>query len=137
MPYIFTTTTATYTLAVTQVNTVNHGTWTDVVSHVHWKLIADDNGGNRVSSNGTVPFQLSDITHVDKQTGQQTHYPGVFAADSFVPYEQLTEEMVLPWAQNDPIFADVVDALAERLKMINNVPRTMVPWNTSTVIAAR
>ena len=137
MPYIFTTTTATYTLVVTQVNTVNHGTWTNVVSHVHWKLTADDNDGNRVSSNGTVPFQLSDITHTDKLTGRQTHYPGVFNGDNFVPYESLTEEMVLPWAQNDPILSNVVDALAARLQMIHDAPKTMVPWNTSTVIVNR
>ena len=132
MPHIFTTTTATYTLVVTQVNTVNHGTWTNVVSHVHWKLTAEDNEGNRVSSNGTLPFQLGDITHTDKLTGAQKFYPGVFSADDFVPYENLTEEMVLPWAQNDPGISVGVDALAERLKTIHTAPTTMVPWNSST-----
>jgi hypothetical protein len=135
MPYIFTTTTATYTLSVTQVNTTNHGTWTDVVSHVHWKLMAEDSNGNRVSSNGTLPFQLGDVIVTDRLTGETTTYPGVFDPESFVPYDQITEEMGLEWAQSHIGVSVVVDALAERLKNMPAVVRSQaVPWNTSTTI---
>jgi hypothetical protein len=135
MPYIFTTTTATYTLSVTQVNTTNHGTWTDVVSHVHWKLMAEDGNGNRVSSNGTLPFQLGDVIVTDRLTGETTTYPGVFDPETFVPYDQITEEMGLEWAQSHVGVPVVVDALAERLKNMPAVVRSQaVPWNTSTTV---
>ena len=133
MPYVFTTTTATYTLSVTQVNTVNHGTWTDVISHVHWKLVAEDANGNRVNSGGTLPFQLGDIVMTDRYSGKTTTYPGVFNPESFVSYDQITEEMGLAWAQSDSGFAGVRDALAVRLQNIPAVIKSQaVPWNTST-----
>jgi hypothetical protein len=133
MPYVFTTTTATYTLNVIQVNTVNHGTWTDVISHVHWKLTAEDLSGNRVSSGGTLPFQLGDIVSTDKLTGAQTTYPGVFNSDTFIPYDNITEDIGVSWAQTDPGFNDVINALAVRLQQIPATVRTQaVPWNTST-----
>jgi len=135
MPYVFTTTTATYTLSVTQVNTTNHGTWTDVISHVHWKLVAEDSTGNRVNSGGTLPFQLGSIIHTDSLTGNQTTYPGVFDPETFIPYDNITEDIGLTWAQSDPGFNDVVVALGSRLQ---NMPSTVraqaVPWNTSTQV---
>jgi hypothetical protein len=133
MPYVFTTTTATYTLSVTQVNTVNHGTWTDVISHVHWKLVAEDANRNRVNSGGTLAFQLGDIVITNRRSGDITTHPGVFNPESFVPYDQITEEMGLEWAKSDSGFEGVRDALAVRLQNIPAVIKSQaVPWNTST-----
>jgi hypothetical protein len=133
MPFVFTTTTATYTLNVTQVMTVDHGTWTDVVSHVHWNLSAEDQNGNRARSGGVLPFQLSDINYTDKLSGNTIEHPGVFDPNSFVPYEEINEDIALSWAQQDPGFTVVVDALAARLNSMPAVIRKqVVPWSTST-----
>jgi hypothetical protein len=134
MPFVFTTTTATYTLNVTQVMTVDHGTWTDVVSHVHWNLIAEDQNGNRARSGGVLPFQLGDVTYVDPLSERVIHTPGIFSATDFVSYDQITEDMALSWAQTDPGFNDVVNSLAARLQSMPAVIRKqVVPWSTATI----
>jgi hypothetical protein len=133
MPFVFTTTTATYTLNVTQVMTVEHGTWTNVISHVHWNLSAEDQNGNRARSGGVLPFQLGDINYTDKLSGNTVEHPGVFDPTSFVPYEDVSEDIALSWAQQDPIFNDVVNSLEARLKsMPTNIKKQVVPWSTAT-----
>ena len=134
MPFVFTTTTATYTLNVTQVMTVEHGTWSNVISHVHWNLSAEDQNGNRARSGGVLPFQLGDINYVDPVNGSTSLNPGVFEPTSFVTYEDVSEDIALSWAQQDPGFTSVVDALAARLKSIPaNIRKQVVPWSTATL----
>jgi hypothetical protein len=134
MPFVFTTTTATYTLNVTQVMTVEHGTWSNVISHVHWNLIAENETGNKARSGGVLPFQLGDINYVDPVNGSTSLNPGVFNPNSFVPYEEINEDIALSWAQQDPGFTVVVDALAARLNsMPANIRKQVVPWSTATL----
>jgi hypothetical protein len=136
MPQIITENSLTYSLQVVQLNTTRHGTLTNVVSHVHWKLVAVDEWGNRVNSGGTLPFQLGEYTYTEPLSGKVVTYPSQFDTENFTEYESLTEESVLDWIKDDPGIAMVKTALKKRLELIaHQAPSQSVPWDTSTNIA--
>lgn len=132
MPIITQENSITYSLQITQLNTTRHGTYTNVVSHVHWRLVAVDEEGNRVTSGGTVPFQLGNYTFTDALTGQPKTIDSQFNAENFIEYETLSEETVLNWIKDDPGIELVKKALAKRLEIVAQPVKASVPWDTST-----
>ncbi len=132
MPIITQENSITYSLQVMQLNTTRHGTYTNVVSHVHWRLVAVDEEGNRVNSGGTVPFQLGSYTFTDGLTGNPVTIASQFNAENFIEYETLSEETVLDWIKDDFGIGEVKKALAKRLQIIAQPTKSAVPWDTST-----
>ena len=136
MPIITNENSLTYSLQVMQLNTTRHGTYTNVVSHVHWRLTAVDEEGNRVSSGGTMPIQIQEIKWKDALTGQDRVYASQFDPSNFIAYEDLKEDDVLEWVKTDPMIEQVKIALKKRLEVQVPTPIQAVPWDTSTQVVS-
>jgi hypothetical protein len=71
-----------YVWAITVMTSANIATETNVIINVQWRLTGTDAEGNQGVFNGATPLAVGDI---DPAT--------------FVPYDQLTQELVLSWVQ--------------------------------------
>lgn len=72
----------TYTWRVTGVKTLNQGSNASAVVQTYWKKIGTDENGKTAEFTGATPFDASNVP-----------------ADKFVPFDQLTESVVLGWIQ--------------------------------------
>jgi hypothetical protein len=70
----------TYTWKVTGVKTLTQGNNANAVVQTYWKKIGTDDQGNTGEFTGATPFDASNVP-----------------ADKFVPFDQLTEEVVIGW----------------------------------------
>ena len=75
--------TITYTWKVTSVKVKDADSLKNAIVQTYWEKIGVDEAGNTGTFNGATPFT-----------------PDLEKADSFVPYEQLTEENVLDWIKS-------------------------------------
>ena len=72
----------TYTWKITEVKTVDTENVTDAVIQTYWQKIGTDEKGNEGIFTGATPFLQSSIN-----------------LENFVPYVELTEEIILGWIQ--------------------------------------
>lgn len=125
-----TSTSITYTLSIIQLNSEMHE-GIRAVTHVHWKLTAVDEDGHSVSTNGTKPYNIKEIHVVDKATKEtRLEVPADFNVNDYIPYDELTEEQVINWIDDDKLIPHAKEMLAERLAKIHNAPADPVPWQT-------
>lgn len=117
------TSSVTISWEVTGMKVMNEGSNTKAVVQTYWRKIATDNEtGHVVSFEGATPF-----TSVNVPEGQ------------FIPYEELTEEIVLSWIKveaevgqyRDHIDGVLAEKLGEKLKIKHSVER--MPWQTDPV----
>ena len=74
--------TITYTWKVTELKTVNTTDLTEVVVQTYWEKIGTNENGISANFSGATPFTASSVT------------PNIF-----VPFNELTQEIVLGWIQ--------------------------------------
>lgn len=103
----------TYTWSLDRLEKKNTSELNNVIVQTYWSKTGTDENGNSATFHGATPF---DISSVDP--------------DNFIPYENLTEEVVLSWIQS--IGYDQVDLTIQ--EMINEQlnPKVTVesfPWN--------
>ena len=116
----------TYKWEVTGLKTTNVGNTSNVVVQTYWKKTGTDENENEGVFSGATPFS------VDSMPDGQT----------FVPFSELTEEMVLNWIKAVVVgsYADHVDGeIAKQIAdKVNPVTEATMPWapvanaNTST-----
>jgi hypothetical protein len=123
-----TATNITYTLSIKQLNSTTWNEITNIVTHVHWKMTAEDADGCIISSNGTVPYQVGTVHIKDPSGKHDSVMESDFDPDNYTPYDELTEDLVLSWIANNEVMAEVRDALADRLKVVHSHPTQDVPW---------
>lgn len=106
----------TYTWKVTSLKTKNEGDYEHAVVQTYWQKIGTDENGNQGTFSGATPFTTSTMPE-----GQD-----------FVPFSELTEEMVLDW-----IKAVVVDSYEQHVNEkiqeqidhhVNPVTEAQMPW---------
>ena len=103
----------TYTWKITGVKTVDTGDVTDAVIQTYWEKIGTDENGNQGTFVGATPFSQSSIN-----------------PESFVPYTELTEEIILNWIQA-VVVGDYEQHVNEQIqKQINakNIKQPSLPW---------
>ena len=103
----------TYTWKVTGVKTVDTDSATDAVVQTYWQKIGTDEQGNQGIFPGATPFLQSSIN-----------------PENFVPYAQLTEEIVLGWIQA-VVVGDYEEQVNEEIqKQIDakNTKTPSLPW---------
>lgn len=111
----------TYTWKVTGLKTANDGDTENFVFQTYWEKIGTDEQGNQGKFVGATPF---------KKNPNQT---------DFVPFDQLTEEVVLGWIQAEVVggYADHVNArIREQLeakRVVVNKPE--FPWGGTNTVA--
>lgn len=105
----------TYTWAVTGLKTRTEGANQDAVVQTYWKKIGTDENGNTGEFVGATPF-----TSVNVPAGE------------FVPFAQLTEEMVLSWIQavvvghyEEHVNGVIAKQLADKATPVVDTP---MPW---------
>lgn len=77
--------------------------FTNSVCVVHWNLVGTDTLGNSMFSMGTVP--IPDPTSAD---------------DAFIPYENLTKEIIIEWVTNELDVPAIEQGIATRINSIIN-----------------
>jgi hypothetical protein len=107
-----------YTWAVTGMTSVNTTVESNVIMNVRWTLTGTDAEGGEGVFNGATPLTINDI---DPAT--------------FVPYDQLTQDLVLSWVQ--PIVENNEEYWKHINEQINNKitskkqqvnPDISLPW---------
>jgi hypothetical protein len=103
----------TYTWKITEVKTADTENVTDAVVQTYWEKIGTDENGNEGVFSGATPFLQSSID-----------------PENFVPYTELTEEIVLGWIQN-VVVGDYEQHVNEQIqKQINlkSIKEPDLPW---------
>ena len=103
----------TYTWKITGVKTVDTGSVTDAVIHTYWEKTGTDENGNEGTFSGATPFLQSSIN-----------------PENFVPYAQLTEEIVLGWIQATVVgnYQEHVNEQIQKQIDGKNVKQPDLPW---------
>lgn len=73
----------TYTWKITGLKARDEGGHTNAVVQTYWQKVGTDENGNQGTFSGATPFSAADVP-----------------AGQFIPYEDLTEEIVLGWIQS-------------------------------------
>ena len=108
----------TYTWTVTGVKTTTQGQYANAVVQTYWKKIGTDDDGCKGTFAGATPFTAADVP-----------------PEQFVPFDQLTEEIVLGWIQNqvnsNPTYVEHIDGvIAEQIQREHDpVVEQPLPWN--------
>ena len=123
-----TATNITYTLSIKQLNSTTWNGIANIVTHVHWKMTAEDADGCIISSNGTVPYQIGSATYNDPLKKHDSVIQSDFDPNNYVPYNELTEDLVISWIAGNEVMAEVRGALADKLKTVHQHPTQDVPW---------
>jgi len=103
----------TYTWKIIEVKTVDTGSVVDAVIQTSWEKIGTDESGNEGIFSGATPFL------------QSSNNP-----EDFVPYAQLTEEIVLGWIQNVVVGENEEHVNNHIQKQIDdkNIKTPNLPW---------
>ena len=112
----------TYTWKVTSIKTKNEGPHQSVVVQVYWTKTGTDEHGHTGTFAGATPFTAVDVP-----------------AEQFIPFENLTEEMVLGWIQSVVVggYEEHVNSQIQKQIEENHKPvsEQALPWaalSTST-----
>ena len=105
----------TYTWAVTGLKTTTEGQYSEVVVQTYWTKTGTDENSNTGTFSGATPFTASSVA------------PG-----TFVPFNELTQDIVLGWIQPVVVgsYADHVDSqIAKQIAAkIDPVVEQPLPW---------
>ena len=103
----------TYTWKVTGVKTVDTEDVTDAVVQTYWEKIGTDENGNEGTFKGATPFPQSSIN-----------------SETFVPYTELTEEIILGWIQAVVVgsYEEHVNEQIQKQIDAKNIKQPDLPW---------
>lgn len=106
----------TYTWAIDRLKVKTEGSNTNAVVQTYWKKIGTDENGNEGTFSGATPFTSTTMP----------------AGDVFVPFEGLTEEIVLGWVKDVVVGTyetHVNDQIQKQIdQKINAVDEKDLPW---------
>jgi hypothetical protein len=103
----------TYTWKITGVKTVDTDSVTDAIVQTYWEKIGTDENGNQGTFSGATPFLQSSIN-----------------PENFIPYTQLTEEIVLEWIQNAVVnsYEEHVNDHIQKQINLKSIKQPDLPW---------
>ena len=109
----------TYTWKVTGVKTTDTENATDAIVQTYWQKIGTDENGNEGTFTGATPFAKSTIN-----------------PESFVPYAELTEEIILGWIQGVVVgdYEAHVDAQIQKQIDAKLIKEPGLPWAPAEVV---
>lgn len=120
----------TYKFVIKQMNTTTKDDLTDVVSHIHFDYVGTDENDKSAFCQGVIPFQIVDHTFTDPNTNQTVTVPSIVNHDSFTPYEELTEEIVLSWIEEhlpEDVIQNFQQIITEKLSKTTQ-QKSFLPW---------
>lgn len=105
----------TYTWKVTGVKTKTEGGVENAVVQTYWQKIGTDESGNVGTFNGATPFSMSSIDPAN-----------------FVPFDQLTEPVVIGWIQGVVVggYEEHVNSVIQKQidEKVSPVTEAQLPW---------
>ena len=106
-----------YTWAVTGMKGIDLPTEPNAIIQTYWTKTGVDEQGNEGMFSGATPFPVSSID-----------------PDNFIPYDQLTEEIVLGWIQAVVVdsYAEHVDAQIQKQIDALKIKEEPLPWAPTT-----
>jgi hypothetical protein len=108
----------TYTWKVNSMKVRDNDNLSNVVVQTYWEKTGTDEQGHTGTFNGATPFDLATVD-----------------SNNFVPFDQLTQEIVLGWIQS-VVVGDYENHVNEQIeKQINNtrepITEAALPWATA------
>jgi hypothetical protein len=115
------TSTVTYSWSITSLKTRNEGTFTNAVIQTHWKCSATDEYERTGAFIGATPFTTNTMPD----------------GDVFVPFDQLTEEVVIGWIK-DVVVGHYATHITKQIwkeidQQVVQVIEANLPWGTTIV----
>lgn len=114
--------TITYTWKVTGIKTKDEGVNTDAVVQTYWTKTGTDENGNQATFSGATPFTSTTMPE----------------GDTFVPFSELTEEMVLDWIKDVVVGqyeAHVNEQIQKDIQLKSNPIRdSALPWDPTSSV---
>ena len=103
----------TYTWKIIEVKTADTENVTDAVVQTYWEKIGTDENGNKGVFSGATPFPQSSIN-----------------PETFIPYTELTEEIVLEWIQNVVVgsYEEHVNEQIQKQIDLKSIKQPELPW---------
>jgi hypothetical protein len=89
--------TITYNFDIRQLTRTTVYGLPDIISHVHFDYVGTNEAGDKTFCQGVVPFELKPITVKDVATDKTITIPAVFDKNNYIPYDQITDEIVVDW----------------------------------------
>ena len=104
----------TYTWTVTGIKTTTEGSYQNSVIQTYWKKIGTDENGNTGEFAGATPFSAANV-----------------AAEDFVPFNELTEEIVVNWIKAEVTGDYEQHVNAQIAKKLNEsaITEQPLPWD--------
>ena len=111
----------TYTWKVTSVKTKTEGSNQNAVVQTYWTKTGTDENGNSGTFSGATPLSTTNIPE----------------GSSFIPFEQLTEEIVIGWIKSI-VVGDYEKHVNEKIQKqidekVNPVSESNLPWASGPV----
>jgi hypothetical protein len=105
----------TYTWKITSLKTTDEGSHKNAVVQTYWQKIGTDEDGNTGTFTGATPFTSVSVPD-----------------EEFLPFEELTEEIVLGWIQNVVVNSYEAHVNEKILQQIINTKQPIIeqkmPW---------
>jgi hypothetical protein len=103
----------TYTWKITGVKTIDTEDVTDAIVQTYWEKTGTDTDGNTGTFSGATPFLQSLIN-----------------PETFIPYTELTEEIVLGWIQNVVVesYEEHVNEKIQKQINLKSIKEPNLPW---------
>lgn len=112
----------TYTWKITGLRTKSEGSNADAVVQTHWEKIGTDEHGHTASFIGATPFTSAGVPEGE-----------------FVPFAELTEDIVLGWIQSaidaNPTYKAHIDERIQKKLDYYHVAEPNLPWNNEPSVA--
>jgi hypothetical protein len=111
----------TYTWEVTSLKTTNEGDNLNAVVQTYWRKIGTDEHGHTAAFDGATPFTSIPVT-LDESVSEEFN--------SFIPFNELTEDIVLEWIKAVVIGDYELHVNAKIQEKINreHVTQPGLPW---------
>lgn len=101
--------------SITSVHTKTDQMFGDVVVEVYWKVLGSDSNGINGYFDGSTPLKIADITQ-----------------DTFINFDQLTEEKVIEWVKlsmTDAHYSSITTLIQKQVDtQLNPVIEKPLPW---------
>ena len=117
----------TYTWKLTGLKKQDTADFNDLVIGTRWRVTGTDEDGNEGSFDGATPLDIPDADEA-----------------GYIPYEELTEDLVLGWIKNvvsgsnmatnywDHINGRIVESIDSKRTVVVEIQETDLPWSPTS-----
>jgi hypothetical protein len=119
-----------YRIVIKGLTTTKTDSLHDIVSHIHFDYVGTNENNISAFCQGVIPFQIHEYSYIDPSTGKTVTIPSILNGDSFIKYEDITEEMILSWV-NDHLPSSAITTYQEIIsKKLNDSyqSKSSLPW---------